>query len=142
MNTKALYSSKKDTWTTPQDLFDELSKEFSFTLDPCADLGNHKCSRYFTAEDNGLLQDWGHETVFMNPPYGRDIVFWIAKAYEASRKGATIVCLLPARTNTRWFHAYVYGKAEIRFIKGKVKFGDSKAGAPFPSMIAIFYPSR
>jgi site-specific DNA-methyltransferase (adenine-specific) len=136
---KVLFSSKTDEWSTPQDLYDELNKEFNFTLDPCATNENHKCEKYYTLVDNGLLKDWSRETVFMNPPYGREITQWIAKAYHTSLEGATIVCLLPARTNTNWFHAFIINKAkEIRFLKGKIKFGNSKTGAPFPSMIVVF----
>lgn len=132
------YSSASDEWPTPQDFFDRLNKEFNFTLDPCATHENAKCERYFTKEDNGLAQDWAPHTVFMNPPYGRTIGHWVRKAYEESVKGATVVCLLPARTDTRWFHDYIYHRAEIQFLKGRLKFGDSKNSAPFPSMVVIF----
>ncbi len=139
MNIKAMFTSKTDEWATPQDLFKELDLEFNFTLNHCSTYENHKCEKYYTKDDNGLLKDWSKETVFMNPPYGREITQWVAKAYQSSLKGATVVCLLPARTNTKWFHAFVIGKAkEIRFLKGKIKFGDSKTGAPFPSMVVIF----
>jgi site-specific DNA-methyltransferase (adenine-specific) len=130
------FSSKTDLWATPQDTFDELNHEYHFTLDPCATKDNAKCAKYFTKEDHGLIQSWDNESVFMNPPYGREIKHWIKKASEA--RGGVVVCLLPARTDTRWFHDYIYGKAEIRFIKGRLKFGGHANSAPFPSMIVVF----
>ena len=133
------YSSKTNEWSTPQDFFDELDKEFNFTLDPCATSENAKCTKYFTVEDDGLKQDWSNDIVFMNPPYGRDIKYWIKKAYEESLNGATVVCLIPARTDTTYWHNYIFGKADdIRFIKGRLKFGGSKNPAPFPSAIIIY----
>ena len=125
--------SKTYEWATPIDLFTELDKEFHFTLDPCATEENAKCTKYYTIKENGLIQDWSNEMVFLNPPYGRNIGLWVKKLSE--NKG---VALLPARTDTRWFHTYIYNKAEIRFIKGRIKFGNSKNSAPFPSMIVIF----
>lgn len=139
MNTKAMFSSQSDEWETPQWLFDELNEEFNFTLDPCANAQNAKCPKFYTKEDDGLSKSWAGETVFMNPPYGREISRWVKKAYEEWRNnGTTVVCLLPARTDTRWFHEYVLPYAEIRFLKGRLKFGNAKNSAPFPSMIAIF----
>ena len=133
------YSSKTNEWSTPQDFFDELDKEFNFTLDPCATSENAKCTKYFTVEDDGLKQDWSKDVVFMNPPYGREIKHWIKKAYEESQKGATIVCLIPSRTDTSYWHNYIFGKADdIRFLRGRLKFGDSKNSAPFPSAIIIY----
>ena len=133
------YSSKTNEWSTPQDFFDELDKEFNFTLDPCATSENAKCTKYFTVEDDGLKQDWSKDTVFMNPPYGREIKYWVQKAYEESLKGATVVCLIPARTDTAYWHDYIFGKADdIRFLRGRLKFGDSKNPAPFPSAIIIY----
>ena len=133
------YSSKTNEWSTPQDFFDELDKEFNFTLDPCATSENAKCTKYFTVEDDGLKQDWSKDVVFMNPPYGREIKYWVQKAYEESLKGATVVCLIPARTDTAYWHNYIFGKADdIRFIKGRLKFGGSKNPAPFPSAIIIY----
>ena len=133
------YSSKTNEWSTPQDFFDELDKEFNFTLDPCATSENAKCNKYFTVEDDGLKQDWSKDTVFMNPPYGREIKRWIKKAYEESLNGATVVCLIPSRTDTAYWHNYIFGKADdIRFIKGRLKFGGSKNPAPFPSAIIIY----
>ena len=138
-NIKVMYSSKTDNWATPQDFYDKLDSEFHFTLDPCADKNNHKCKKYYTKEDDGLLQDWGGEIVFCNPPYGRQISKWVEKCFNESRKDQTIVVMLiPARTDTKYFHQYIYNKAELRFVKGRLKFGDSKANAPFPSMVVIF----
>ena len=135
MNTEVMFSSKTNEWATPQTLFDELDREFHFTLDPCAAPENAKCKKYYTQADDGLAQDWSGETVFCNPPYGREIPKWVEKAATAK---ATVVMLIPARTDTTYFHEHIYGKAEIRFLKGRVKFGDSKTGAPFPSMIVVF----
>ena len=133
----ALFSSATDEWETPKDLFDKLDAEFHFTLDPAATPENAKCERFYTKADNGLQKSWGG-VVWLNPPYGRTIGLWVRKAWESSLEGATVVMLIPAQTDTKWFHDYVYGKAEIRFIKGRVKFGNSKNGAPFPSMVVIF----
>lgn len=139
MINKGLFTSLTDNWETPQYLFDELDREFHFTLDPCSNDENAKCKKHFTIEDNGLLQDWNNDIVFMNPPYGREIGKWVEKAYKSN---TTVVCLLPARTDTKWFHDYIYNKSEIRFIKGRLKFGNSKNSAPFPSMIVIFRKDR
>jgi len=138
MNTELHFSSKTPEHATPQEFFDRLNAEFNFTLDPCATPENAKCARYFTREDDGLAQSWAGEVVFMNPPYGRVIAAWMRKAYEASRReGATVVCLIPARTDTRWFHEYAL-KGKVRFLEGRLKFGDSKNSAPFPSAIVVF----
>lgn len=143
-NIAVMFSSKTNDWSTPQDFYDELNNEFGFTLDPCADEYNHKCNKYFTEEDDGLLQDWGGETVFCNPPYGKAIKDWVRKAYiEGCKPNTTVVLLIPARTDTQYFHDYVYHEAkEIRFIKGRLKFGDSKNAAPFPSMVVIYRGPR
>ncbi len=139
MNTDIMFSSKTDQWSTPQAFFDELDREFSFTLDPCADTENHKCARYFTAEEDGLVQDWSGERVFCNPPYGRAIYKWVEKCYrEGCKDGTIVVLLIPARTDTAYFHDFILNRAEVRFIRGRLKFGDSTTGAPFPSMLAIF----
>ena len=140
MNTKVMFSSETDLWSTPQDFFDELNAEFHFTLDPCATRENAKCARFFTVEYDGLKQDWQGETVFCNPPYGREIGKWVKKCYKEAQKPDTIVVMLiPARTDTAWFHDYIYHKAkEIRFIRGRLKFGDAKNSAPFPSMVVVF----
>ena len=136
-----MFSSKTDQWATPQDFFDKLNDEFHFTLDPCADETNHKCEKYFTKEDDGLIQCWRGETVFCNPPYGREIGNWVKRCYMHSVVDCGIaVMLIPARTDTKWFHEYIYNKpnVEIRFIKGRLKFGGSKNSAPFPSMVVVF----
>ena len=129
------FSSQTDNWATPQDFFDKLNEEFQFTLDPCADDHNAKCSKYFTKEDNGLEQDWSGEIVFCNPPYGRDIKNWVKKANDSH---ALTVMLIPARTDTSYWHDYIFNKAEVRFLRGRLKFGDSKNSAPFPSAVVIF----
>lgn len=147
MNADAMFSSEKEDWETPQVLFDELDKEFGFDLDPCADEKNHKCQLYFTKEDDGLSRDWGGHITFCNPPYGRSITGkWVKKAHdtvESARnyKNRTlVVMLLPARTDTRWFHECIYRKpnAEIRFLKGRLKFSEARHAAPFPSMVVVF----
>lgn len=127
-----------DVWGTPQHVFDELHAEFNFTLDPCSDGTNAKCPLFFTPEDDGLAQDWGQHTVFMNPPYSAN-KDWMRKAYEASLQGATVVCLVPSRTDVRWWHEYAM-KGEIRFLRGRLKFGDAKNSAPFPSAVVVFRP--
>ena len=129
------FSSKTDQWATPQDFFNELDREFDFTLDPCADKDNAKCTKYYTADDDGLSKDWGGERVFCNPPYGREIGKWIKKAHDSK---ALVVMLIPARTDTKAWHEYIFGKAEIRFVRGRLKFGGSKNSAPFPSAVVIF----
>ena len=135
---RVLFSSKSDEWTTPNDLFNKLDKEFNFTLDAAASEENHKCSKYYSIKDNGLSASWGGETVFCNPPYS-DIGSWVKKCfYEALNPGTTIVLLIPSRTDTKWFHKYIYNRSEIRFIRGRLKFGQSKNSAPFPSMIVVF----
>lgn len=136
MQTNVHFSSASDDWATPQDFFDKLHEEFNFTLDPCADAENAKCSKFYTKEQDGLTPSWEGERVFCNPPYGRVIGNWVRKCAEG---GATVtVALLPARTDTRWFHDYIYNKAEVRFLKGRLKFGGHKNSAPFPSMVVIW----
>lgn len=135
---KAMFTSLDSEWETPQKLFDLLDEEFHFTLDPCATKENAKCEYFFDKEFNGLIQDW-IGNVFMNPPYGREIRHWVKKAYEESRFNANVVvCLLPSRTDTRWFHDYCILATEIRFIKGRLRFSGHKNSAPFPSMVVIF----
>ena len=135
-----LYSSRSEEWPTPPDLFAILDREFHFTLDPCATPENAKCAKFYTRDDDGLIQDWGTERVFCNPPYGKKIREWTCKCFDASRAGATVVLLAHARTDTRWFHDWVYGKAELRFVKGRLKFGDGTQSAPFPSLVAVYTP--
>ena len=132
------YSSKTNEWSTPQALFEHLDNIWGFTLDPCSDGKNNKCSKYYTEEDDGLVQDWSQDVTFMNPPYGREIGKWIEKAYKESLRGGQVVCLIPSRTDTRYWHNYCMKASEIIFIKGRVKFGDGKAPAPFPSAIVVF----
>ena len=142
METAVHFSSSSDDWPTPQDFYDDLDREFSFTLDPCSYEKNHKCASYFTAEDDGLSQHWGGHKVFMNPPYGRTIGKWMAKAYESCIKdGSLVVCLVPSRTDTNWWHSYAM-RGEIRFVKGRLKFGGHKNSAPFPNAIVIFRPAN
>lgn len=128
-----------DVHGTPDWLYEALDKEFGFTLDPCCDGSNCKCPLFYTPEIDGLQQDWGSETVFMNPPYS-DAESWMKKAYESSKSGATVVCLLPARTDTKWWHAYAM-KGEIRFLRGRLKFGSAIHPAPFPSVVVVFRPA-
>lgn len=143
MNTAVMFSSKRMDWSTPQSLFDELNNEFHFTLDPCATDENAKCERYYTKHENGLNQNWEGESVFCNPPYGRELPMWIKKCYhEGQKDDTTVVMLIPARTDTKAFHEYIYNKSEIRFIKGRLKFSGEKNSAPFPSMIVIYRGGR
>ena len=136
MNTDVMFSSKTDQWSTPKDFFKTLNDEFDFTLDPCADELNHKCEKYYTKEQNGLIQSWKGERVFCNPPYGSTLKDWVKKCAESDAE--LVVMLIPARTDTKYFHEYIYNKSEIRFIKGRLKFGNSKNSAHFPSMLVIF----
>lgn len=142
MITTGMMTSNTPEWATPQDFFDKLDKEFQFTLDPCSTHKNAKCSKHYTKEDDGLSKNWGGQRVFCNPPYGRELPKWVKKCYEESLNGTLVVMLIPARTDTRWFHDYIYNKAEIRFVKGRIKFGEGKQGAPFPSMVVIFRASK
>lgn len=140
---KILLSSKKMNWETPQKMFDKWNEEFHFTLDPCAEVFTAKCDKFYTIEDDGLTKDWSNEVVFCNPPYGKAINKWVEKCYNESLKGTTIVLLIPARTDTRYFHKFIYNKpnVEIRFIKGRLCFlldGQKLNPAPFPSMLVIF----
>ena len=133
-----VFSSRSDEWATPQWLFDRLDAEFHFTLDPCSTDENAKCKKHYTREDDGLSKVWTGETVWCNPPYGKELPLWLEKCAKHAIGGGTAVMLVPARTDTRWFHKWVYEKAEIRFVKGRVKFGGAKYNAPFPSMIVVF----
>lgn len=164
----ALFSSATDLWATPQGFFDKLNAEFGFELDVCATVDNAKCARFFTIADDGLKQEWrGGErrVIWMNPPYGEPeqpckqsckkkrcsqrgfhngayrpgIIDWMRKAYEASLAGETVVCLVPARTDTRWWHDYAM-KGEVRFVRGRLKFGGVKDSAPFPSAVVVLRP--
>lgn len=139
MDKNVMFSSKTDQWETPKDFFDDLDALFHFTLDACALPENAKCEKYFTPEMDGLKQEWGG-VVWCNPPYGREIGRWVEKGYLSAKNGCTVVMLLPARTDTKWFHEYCYMNrfATVRFVKGRLKFGGSRNGAPFPSMVVIF----
>ncbi len=137
MNTECMFSSKTDLWETPQKLFDELDSEFHFDMDVCANPENAKCEKFFSPEMDGLKQNW-NGMCWCNPPYGKEIGKWIQKAAESVHGGATTIMLIPARTDTKWFHEFIYGKAEVRFLRGRLKFGNAKNYAPFPSMIVIF----
>lgn len=134
------FSSASHTWETPQDFFDKLNKEFGFELDVCASSENAKVSRFFDEDQDGLSQDWAPYVCWMNPPYGREIKKWMRKAYLESTKGAVVVCLVPARTDTAWWHDYA-ARGKTRFIRGRLKFSGSKNSAPFPSAVVVFRPS-
>lgn len=142
---QGLFSSASAEWETPQWLFDKLDAEFHFGLDPCATAENAKCERFFTKEEDGLTQSWAaHGAVFVNPPYGRQIYKWVTKAcQQAARVGITVVMLLPARTDTRWWHDHVMAASEIRFIKRRLYFTDQDGNTgrvPFPSAVVVFRP--
>jgi len=126
-------------WATPQKFYDELHKEFNFTLDVCATDENAKATEYFTRDENGLEQDWSSDVCWMNPPYGREIAVWMKKAYESSLLGATVVCLIPSRTCSAWWHDYAM-KGEVRFVRGRLKFGGAQHNAPFPCAVVVFRP--
>jgi len=137
-----MFSSKSNEWETPQDFYDKLNKKYKFTLDPCATHENHKCEKYYTIEDDGLLKSWKGETVFVNPPYG-DIGKWVEKAhYEATINESTVVMLIPSRTDTKYWHDYIMDSASaIYFIKGRLKFNNDQGitnAAPFPSVVVVF----
>lgn len=133
------FSSASDDWATPQDFFDKCSAEFGpFDLDVCAGPDNHKCQCYYSREQDGLAQTWKGR-IWMNPPYGRTIGLWMRKAYESAQAGALVVCLVPARTDTAWWHDYA-AKGTVRLLRGRLKFGGHKNSAPFPSALVIFRP--
>lgn len=134
------YMDRAETsvWETPRALFDELNAEYHFTLDPCATPENAKCENYFTEQDDGLSKNWGGQSVFCNPPYGLELRKWVKKAWEEAQKpGTTVVLLIPARTDTGWFHDYCL-RGKVRFLRGRLKFGGAKNNAPFPSMVVTF----
>ena len=139
-----MFSSKTGQWATPQEFFDKLNWRFGpFDLDPCADVVNAKCAKFYTMEDDGLSQSWEGHNSFINPPYGRGIDKWIKKAYEESRKENTkVVMLIPDRSYTKSWHQYVMKADEIHFVKGRLKFGDSDNAAPFPSAVVVFDASN
>ena len=133
------FSSASDEWPTPRYLYEGLTAEFGFTLDPAATVENAKCRCFFTRAEDGLAQDWTGHTVFLNPPYGRGIGLWVRKAYETAAQGSVVVCLLPARTDTRWWHDYV-SRGEVRFLRGRIRFEGGLHCAPFPSAVVVFRP--
>ena len=133
------YTSNDDKWATPQAFFDVVDSEFGFSLDVCALEDSAKCELYFDPEDDALSQDWGFHRCWMNPPYGKPIASFMAKAVEAARKGALVVALVPMRTDTAWWHDYVMPWAdEVRAVKGRLKFGDASNSAPFPSALVVY----
>lgn len=137
MNTALHFSSATDLWATPIETYNILNEEFGFTLDVCATSDNAKCARFFTKEQDGLSQDWTGEIVWCNPPYGMGIGKWVKKCRWGKAKVA--VALLPARTDTAWFHDHIYHHtADMRFIRGRLRFGGHKNPAPFPSMIVCW----
>ena len=141
MNTNLMFSSKNEKFSTPQYIYNNLNREFHFTLDPCCEEFTKKVpDNYYTAETNGLDKSWEGETVFMNPPYGRkETGVWIRKAYEESLKpDTTVVALIPSRTDTKFWHDCCMNASEIRFIKGRLKFGEATEAAPFPSCVVVF----
>ena len=127
MINRGLFSSASQHWATPRDLYNVLNKEFDFNDDPCP----------LEPKDDGLSREWGSRT-YCNPPYGREITKWLNKAYMESLKGKLVVCLIPSRTDTRWWHEYVMFAKEIRFLRGRLKFGNAKNSAPFPSAVVVF----
>ena len=133
--------AKTVEWTTPKTVFDELNKEFNFDLDVASTHENALCEKHFTQAENGLVQSWGGYNVFCNPPYS-NLGEWIKKAYEERNQANCIVLLIPSRTDTKAFHEYIYHKAEIRFLKGRLRFGDGTKPAPFPSMVVIYRKNR
>lgn len=138
MDKKACFTSNSDEWYTPDSLYDELYRRYGFTLDPCGCEESHKCEKYYNINDDGLSKSWSYERVFCNTPYS-DIKSWVKKAHDEIlyNNCKIVVLLLPARTDTRWFHDYIYNKFDIIFLKGRIKFSGSKNSAPFPSMLVI-----
>ena len=136
---QGLMTSATDMWSTPIDFFDDYNAVYHFDVDVCATAENALCAKFYSPEDDGLSKEW-YGTCWMNPPYGREIGKWMKKAYESSLHGATVVCLVPARTDTAWWHEYAM-KGEIEFIRGRLKFGSSKNSAPFPSAVVVFQRS-
>ena len=146
MQSAVMFSRASDNWSTPQDFWDSLNEEFHFVLDAAATAENTKCPRYLSCTGNALTADWTpYRMIWLNPPYSQCRKF-IAKAADAAKHGATVVCLVPSRTDTRWWHERVWDRSqhaarpgvEIRFLKGRLTFGGATAGAPFPSVVIIF----
>ena len=141
MNANVMFSSKTDTWETPKDFFDKYNAEYGFQTDVCALPENAKCPNFYTPEQDGLTKNWTG-VCWMNPPYGREIKRWVEKAANAANDNrVTVVCLVPARTDTAWWHDYVEKyAAKIEFVRGRLKFGGHKNSAPFPSAVVVFKP--
>jgi phage N-6-adenine-methyltransferase len=136
----ALFTSNSDEWATPQDFYDMLNAQFQFNLDPCATEENHKCKKYFTIEDDGLKQDWSGYTTFVNPPYS-DIARWIKKCHDtiiSINCESCVVALIPSRTDTKYWHEHVMKAGQIYFVRGRLKFGNAKNYAPFPSAVVVW----
>lgn len=140
--TKNRFEAATTEWPTPQSFFDRLDAEFAFDLDPCATNENAKCAFFFTKDEDGLVQPWGASRVWLNPPYGREMILWLRKAVTESKLGSTVVALIPARTNTRWFKEIASCAAEIRLVCGRPKFGGASHGLPFPLVLLIFRPGH
>ena len=138
LNTELMFSSKTDLWSTPDDFYKKLDRIFHFEVDVCATAENAKCKNFYSIENDGLKKNWVG-SVWMNPPYGRGIYEWVKKAYESGKAGATVVCLLPARVDTAWWHEYCQ-RGEIYFVRGRLKFGQQDNSAPFPSAVVVFRP--
>lgn len=136
---KNRFASESVEWATPDNVFAPLDAEFHFTCDVAASDANAKTERYFTKENDGLSQDWSG-VCWMNPPYGRDLPQWLKKAIDESYRGVTTVCLIPARTNTAWFHELCFAKGEVRFVLGRPKFNDAEHGLPYPLAVVIYRP--
>lgn len=136
---KALFSSASTEWETPQWLFDALHRHFCFSLDVCATAQNAKCAHYFDPSVDALALDWSHHRCWMNPPYGREIGRWVEKARREAERGALVVGLLPARTDTTWWLTHVQGQADVRFLAGRLHFSGARAGATFPSALALWW---
>jgi phage N-6-adenine-methyltransferase len=135
------FSSKRENWETPPALFAKINAEYQFTVDVCASAENAKCARYYDRALDGLKQDWAGERAWMNPPYGRGIGKWMQKALNESRRGAVVMCLVPARTDTRWWHDYAM-RGQVTFLRGRVRFVGARNGAPFPSALVLFKPEN
>lgn len=131
---RGMFTSAREDWETPDELYDKYNRRYHFTVDVCADEKNHKCARYFTKDQDGLKQNWDGERCWCNPPYGKAVAEFVKKAVESK---ALTVMLIPARTDTMWFHTYIYMRYPVEFIKGRITFKGAKHNAPFPSMIVI-----
>lgn len=139
MKTAVHFSTASDDWSTPQDFFNKMSFQYGpFDLDVCASFENAKCEKFYDQSTDGLTQTWGGRC-WMNPPYGRTIGQWMRKAYHESLLGVLVVCLVPARTDTAWWHDYAM-KGQIAFLRGRLKFGGHQNSAPFPNAVVVFTP--